>query len=464
MDLGQTFTKQNIAQEMVSFFTLPEGSTVLDPCFGKGAFIDALLSDGRYLIEGIEIYDAFFGEYNKKHPDLNLSMDNFLSFIPTKKYDGIVMNPPYIRHEKMADLASYGMDKKTLRSQELYSFLPPTSNIFMYFIVKAIDCLRDGGELIAIFPSIWLQKRSDPTFMDYVKTFDSKIVKYVKSNGFEREALVETVILKLIKTRKKSQLQVTKKDKEIFNNSKPLSSVSKVRRGLTTGWNEFFINPEMSLNCTFKTKKILSTPRQISGYSTKQASTDVLLCLDDDLSKTEEDYVEKYRTVLRRGNGPKTLKTMDEQGIKWWKIKSFDCYGIIFGYIIRDRVRFILNEDDLLIRDNFYIIRPNDEINLLHAVLNSSYTRIQLEQIGKRYGNGVLKIQKYDVDSILVPDFDTISKADRSLLNDYSVELKNTGYEGIINKIDDVLSHYSPYSVEEVRTMINDKIEERKVE
>ena len=37
-DLGQVFTKGNVARYMVSLFDLPKQAAIMDPCFGAGSF------------------------------------------------------------------------------------------------------------------------------------------------------------------------------------------------------------------------------------------------------------------------------------------------------------------------------------------------------------------------------------------------------------------------------------------
>ena len=41
---------------------------------------------------------------------------------------------------------------------------------------------------------------------------------------------------------------------------------------------------------------------------------------------------------------------------------------------------------------------------LLLALLNNLFVFSQLELFGKSYGNGLLKIQKYDMDNIVIPN------------------------------------------------------------
>ncbi len=54
-----------------------------------------------------------------------------------------------------------------------------------------------------------------------------------------------------------------------------------------------------------------------------------------------------------------------------------------------------------IVRDNFYIINCDFDEKLAFALLNNYYKFIiSLKKIGKKYGNGLLKIQKYDFNNL----------------------------------------------------------------
>lgn len=54
-DLGQVFTKGDVADYMVSLFDLGVNAALLDPCHGDGAFLKALKSKGFKDITAYEI-------------------------------------------------------------------------------------------------------------------------------------------------------------------------------------------------------------------------------------------------------------------------------------------------------------------------------------------------------------------------------------------------------------------------
>ena len=69
VDLGQIFTRRIVADYMVSLFTLPVKSVVLDPCFGEGVFLRSLDENTEYSQVGYEIDPTLFGAMQKQNRD-----------------------------------------------------------------------------------------------------------------------------------------------------------------------------------------------------------------------------------------------------------------------------------------------------------------------------------------------------------------------------------------------------------
>lgn len=258
MDLGQVFTNKTVAEYMVSMFELGKDALILDPCFGAGAFLTAGMLQGFTNIEGYEIDEELYEKVKKQFSQFKLYNKDFLKVSNTRKYDGIIMNPPYIRQEKIDDLEKLGITKNKLRKNKIYEQLPSTANMYMYFIFKALDLLKVDGEMVVIFPSSWMDARSGKAFQMALNS-RATIIKQVHISGevFEKSALVEVVILKLKKgsIKCKSQVEYLEArgdsicevlkavDYEDIEFDIPFSKYASVRRGLTTGYNAMYINP-----------------------------------------------------------------------------------------------------------------------------------------------------------------------------------------------------------------------------
>lgn len=446
-DLGQVFTNRQTANHMAALFSVSKDAALLDPCFGKGAFLEALSAHGYTNVEGYELDPALFCVVQKKFPRLCLHQGDFLQ-AGGKKYDGIIMNPPYLRQEKIDDLKAYGITKDQLRKDALYKSLPRSANLYMYFVLKALDLLKPNGELVIIFPISWTNARTGREFETQLRqkcTIESQI--RIKDPAFETDVLVEVVILKLKK--KPPQLLCTPEpDQEAacrsLGFSTPFSSLGTVCRGLTTGCNELYINPPLKEAASEPyLRPIISTPKAIYGFTTAHAKADRLLlpqALHSNVAEIEQ-YLNAWQARILQSKKPKTLYEKLQKGDPWFGVKPVESSGIWFSYFIRSSIKFVYNSEHYLARDNFYIIRPKIDIFLAFALLNSYYTFYQLEQRGKFYGAGLLKLQRYDLQALLFP-LDVLSPQEQEALRQAAQKLMQNDVSQI-EQITRILSCHS---------------------
>ena len=188
MDLGQVFTNTAVAEYMVSQLNIDKQSSILDPCFGDGAFIKSCIRAGYRNIYGYEIDEDLYKMVGQQFPELKLMLGDFLKANNNIKYDAIIMNPPYIRQEKINDLKSVGITKYELKKDPIFSELGNSANMYMYFVLKAIEVLKLGGEMIVIFPGSWLNAKIGWSFKQLVlkQAYIEKLL-YVSGDVFEKD-------------------------------------------------------------------------------------------------------------------------------------------------------------------------------------------------------------------------------------------------------------------------------------
>ena len=98
------------------------------------------------------------------------------------------------------------------------------------------------------------------------------------------------------------------------------------------------------------------------------------------------------------------------------------------------------------------------------AILNSSYTKYQLEFIGRSYGEGLLKIQKYELEEFHIINPFKIKEKDIDcliLLGKALSEVLDDGEE-IIDQIDLILEKYVGGGYKEKERELNEKRNLRK--
>ena len=464
-DLGQVFTKKSVAQFMISLCEIRPNDYILDPCFGAGVFIEELSKKGYKNICGCELDSKLYNEISSKYNDLYCC--DFLTKRFNKKFDLIIMNPPYIRHEKINDLQEYGINKTLIQANQIYSNLPKNANMYMYFIVKSINLLKRNGQLVVIFPGSWQKSSSGKKFIKEINS-TCKIEEIINVHGdvFEDNVLTDVVIMKLKKslddTIEYKTYNVVFKNNRIYYKDNieyqdlsgsciKFDKIFKIKRGITTGYNDAFINP--SVKNEESLKKIISTPKQILGYSTNNSKYDSILIIDDE--EVCSKYLLKVKNKILKDGKPKTLYNKISNNKKWYQIKTFNCTGIIFNYFIRNDIRFIYNKSFEIVRDNFYIINCNFDEKLAFALLNNYYVYYQLEKIGKKYGNGLLKIQKYDFNNLNIVDPLKIVNDDKEKLIELSENIINGKEKNGIDKISIILSKYMNIKFEKIIEIYN---------
>lgn len=471
IDLGQIFTREDVAKYMISLFNIGINSKVLDPCFGSGNFIKQLLSLGFNNIDGYEIDRTLFKKVKQELKLSNLYNQDFLSTEISQKYDGIIMNPPYIRHEKIDKLKEYGISKTILRKNKIFAKLPTNANIYMYFIVKAIHLLKQNGELVVIFPSSWIKTKNGTEFKNLLNNYCSLINEInITGDIFEDSPMVEVIILHLRKGRSKvvpnnQKIEVKNGVLKFINDklescnlkfSTPFDKIAKIRRGLTTGCNEIFINPQFQKEESMvHLCPIISSPKSINGYQTKNVLLDKVFMPNSKYQFTEEinNFIKECETYIISSRSPKTLYEKIKQHKKWFDIKNIDSSGILFSYFVRNDMKFIYNDEGYLARDNFYIIKPEIDSEITFALLNNYYIYYQLENIGKRYGAGLLKIQRYDFDSLRFPDFEEFSNEDILSLKKEAKTLSSENSMIAIDNITKIISKYSSISYSKIKQL-----------
>lgn len=468
MDLGQVFTKNVVADFMVSQFNISKDSLVLDPCFGGGAFLNSLQHNGFNNFQGYEIDEVLFSNVKEKWTEKKLYKEDFLLNDNVEKFDGIIMNPPYIRQEKIDDLKYFGINKKILSKIAVYKDLSSKSNIYMYFILKAISMLKNDGEMVVIFPKSWTASNTGQKFKELLFEKCSLISQtYLYGELFEKKALVDVFVLHLKKGRTGTN-SITNSycliDNEFIPNDEhkveknlgfevEFNSIATIRRGLTTGFNSMYINPPFHEKESQKhVRKILSSPKSVNGYNTKGAKLDDIFLPDTSIGFSHEiqEFLKEKRNGILATEKPKTLlKEIKSENPNWFSISSFDSKGIIFNYFVRNNMKFIMNDFEL-VRDNFYIIKSKINKYLLFSLLNNFYSYYQLEIYGKRYGAGLLKLQKYDLENLVFPNYNNFSVEDTDKLIEYGRKLSNENSVECIRQTTKIIAKYSKVNFAEI--------------
>lgn len=171
-NLGQVFTPQNIVADMMNL--IKNSGRFLEPSAGNGAFYKNLPQNKV----GIELDGRVIAQDGVLHA-------NFFAYDTEEKFDTIIGNPPYVRYQDI------DFETKFLLAP-LMSMFDERSNLYLFFIYKAILHLNDCGELIFITPRDFLKSTSSVrlneflfsqgTITDFIDLGDKKIFDGAQPN------------------------------------------------------------------------------------------------------------------------------------------------------------------------------------------------------------------------------------------------------------------------------------------
>ena len=397
--------------------------------------------------------------------------------------DIVVMNPPYVRQESIdverkeyyvKNYAKpYGFDKK--------------SDIYVYFFARALRLLKPNGYVSVISSDKWLETSYGEKLQGYLKSrlisvygqryrpFKADINTVISVYGNDMadgdidftylESYASYSVIRRIpmnrgelKTGKWFYLRAPKMfmEKVYPKLTHKLSDFAEIKRGFTTGANEFFYmkdvsaqyeadylaNPKKFEEWGVKgrnekelreqgliyienegrerfvinksdTRPLVRTTKELSSYEIKDMNT---LCL---YTKTPGEFTKKYirwgenKEISIRGRKEPVIgyhKVPSVSGRRqWYSLNDLSPTNIILPMYIMDRF-FIPRAINPVICDNtFYTIssRKNGIYNYLNSTLFYLTIELFLRRLGGGGGVGEVKVDDYEM--MPVPDLGTMN-------------------------------------------------------
>jgi len=162
---GQFFTPPSLAALMADWVMAVEPQAVLDPAFGTGMLIAACTAkNSSTFFTAYEADPLVMSHARQFDCRLDLRQADFLATPITEKYDGIVMNPPYIRHR---EIRGYESERRDI-SGKARCVIPKSANLYIYFAVKSLTLLRSGGRAALLIPAEWMSANFAASFKVYL--------------------------------------------------------------------------------------------------------------------------------------------------------------------------------------------------------------------------------------------------------------------------------------------------------
>ncbi|MGH7802164.1 MAG: Eco57I restriction-modification methylase domain-containing protein [Thermodesulfobacteriota bacterium] len=203
-----------------------------------------------------------------------------------------------------------------------------------------------------------------------------------------------------------------------------LGDIAEVRRGFTTGANEFFYLPskhfdiekedglyrlipkheglpeDLRIEEEYLPASILS-PRDVESLVINLSVLPkrlLLLRLEDKLSDGLKSYIQ-WGKRMQFDKRP-SCRTRE----KWWALAGRSPALLACNYLVNDYMRFYFSKSGLWVSDNFQEVKTSENPVVFAVMLNSAITQLFINMMGRSsFGGGLLKIQTYELADLLTP-------------------------------------------------------------
>lgn len=193
---GQFFTPPNVASLMADWVMARDPAVVLDPALGTGILTRACIERNRLARYIAYEKDALILEYldPQVREIAEVFHADFLECCVPENVDGLIMNPPYIRHR---EVEGYEAARSSISNSTLCE-IPRSANLYVYFALKALQLLQPGGRAAILIPGEWMSANFAVTFKTYL--MEAGILKELVlfsncSNVFEDALTTASILL-----------------------------------------------------------------------------------------------------------------------------------------------------------------------------------------------------------------------------------------------------------------------------
>ncbi|MDY6877981.1 MAG: N-6 DNA methylase [Chloroflexota bacterium] len=465
---GQFWTPDWVAEAMVGYLIAGGCQTLFDPAVGAGAFFRAAKklageTSRISMLSGTEIDPYSLEEAlinGLSSSDIaNVQIRDFVLDPPKGPFDGIVANPPYIRHHRLPSNTKSRL--KALSTRLVGKPLDGRAGLHIYFLVRALELLDENGKLAFIMPAdtcegvfardLW-QWITTNYCLEAVVTFASEATPFpgVDTNPMilmitnappqERFLWVEcrqpnTAQLKrwtlsnfsetggalIVHNRRLSEalfIGLSRPPAENISFDLTLSTFAKTMRGIATGANDFFfLTREQASFIGIPTEFLVPAvgrTRDVPGDKITTETLDALrragrptLLFSPD-GRPIGQFPKKVQDYLMHGVEMGISKrTLISTRWPWYKMERRAAPPILFAYLGRRNTRFIRNFAGVLPLTGFLCVYPHQEdcdfIDRLYKVLQHPKTVGNLALVGKSYGSGAIKVEPRALERLPLP-------------------------------------------------------------
>ena len=194
---GSFYTCLSIADYIVDWAIRDGETRVLEPSFGDGSFLYSALNRFNELgisspfLYGVELQEEPFNRFSDANNAVKCTLSDFLDYRPNHAVDAVVGNPPYV---SLRNLSASDRSKAITLMKEYGIDMPPSSSLWVPFIVHATEMLEVNGRLGFVLPYEITYVRYAFKLWDYLKKNYGKLSVYRVYKDFFPEVDVETIV------------------------------------------------------------------------------------------------------------------------------------------------------------------------------------------------------------------------------------------------------------------------------
>lgn len=473
---GQFATPVALADEILQCARAHFGTQAvrfLDPAIGTGAFYSALLrawpACDIACATGFEI-DPYYGEPGRtlwRGTPLQLRLADFTLAIAPKcepaRYNLIICNPPYVRHHHLAPALKRRLQRRCVLAADVH--MSGLAGLYAYFLALTQPWMMPGalagwlipGDFMHVNYGHALQRyllervtllrvhRFDPAEVQFDDALVSSAVVWFRNAAPRSQQQVEfTVGGSLSHPRARSYLWATQLKGAKWNAlhslpaaaafthtsaSRALGDFFRIKRGIATGANDFFIMtleqararaiPTPYLRPILPRPIHLEMDEVLGDAQGRPMLPQPLLLLDCPLNEAQirARHPEFWR-YLETGVGQVARRYLCSRRSPWYSQEARESTLFLCSYIARQRGngrlhRFIFNRSVAVAANSYLMLYPRD---ILTQFIDGDIARARavwqalcdiepeaLKRAGRVYGGGMYKIEPKELTRVLAP-------------------------------------------------------------
>lgn len=488
-NLGQFYTPQPIAKFMAEWVLKNNNGELLDPAVGLGVFLlEAKKIRSDVKMTAFEIDDKTVVKLNELCKfNFDLYQTDYLSYFSDEKYSAIICNPPYNKFQQINNRVKYNKVFSDKYGVKLSGY----SNLYIYFLIKSINELKEGGRCCYIIPYEFLNTGYGQIVKQYL--LNLKIIKHIiKFNSNLKlfsDAMTTSCILCLEKTKneyvdfisvdcienlsfpfsdniiktfnindidakKKWSHYFKDKQSDKYSNLVKFSSIAIVKRGIATGNNSFFtltqnkidklnLSKDVCIPCITKALYIdryILTNDYVKHLINENKS---MFIFDGTKASTQFDF-----DYIQHGESCGVNKSyLVAHRRPWFSIEKKQVAPILISVFSREKLKVVKNEVNIKNLATFhgvYFINnvTDDYVTTFFCYLITPIAQEILKLNKREYGEGLNKFEPNDLNNAMVFDITNLSFDDKNKINKIYNLLKQDNNIEHINELNEIFIKY----------------------